>query len=204
LYHTDLLYKVNTNLVNFESDEEYNYFVFRKEKKMDSMFVGVYSIDRQKTLKAVSCIGNSSLFSNFFLPLHIHGDNHLWMDGSFMSKLPKFTTTCVFTRHSETGYETNENAYNWNKLINICKTKKVLLTNDDFNIEGFAFEKKYTKGYIYISNIKKARKIKKALMKGNKWQEIVCSKDFQKWTQLIRHIENILTILISLLQFQNY
>jgi hypothetical protein len=159
LYHTDLLYKVNTNLINFESDEEYNYFVFRKEKKMDSMFVGVYSIDRQKTLKAVSCIGNSSLFSNFFLPLHIYGDNHLWMDGSFMSKLPKFTTTCVFTRHSETGYETNENAYNWNKLINICRTKKVLLTNDDFNIEEFAFEKKYTKGYIYISDIKKARKI---------------------------------------------
>jgi len=159
LYHVDLLHKTNTNLICFESDDEYNYFVFRKEKKMDSMFVGAYSLDKDKILKALTEIDKSSLFSNFFLPLHLHGENHLWMNSNFMSKMPKFTISCVFTKQEELGYETNENAYNWNKLINVCRAKKILLINDDFNIQEFSFDKKYSKGYLYISDIKKVRRV---------------------------------------------
>ena len=159
LYHVDLLHKTNTNLICFESDDEYNYFVFRKEKKMDSMFVGAYSLDKDKILKALTEIEKSSLFSNFFLPLHLHGENHLWMNSNFMSKMPKFTISCVFTKQEELGYETNENAYNWNKLINVCRAKKILLINDDFNIQEFSFDKKYSKGYLYISDIKKVRRV---------------------------------------------
>jgi ADP-heptose:LPS heptosyltransferase len=159
LYHVDLLHKTNTNLINFESDEEYNYFVFRKEKIMDSLFVGAYSLDKHQILKALIDIDISSLFSYFFKPLHLYGDNHLWMDNKFMSKLPRFTINCVFTRCSETGFETNENAYNWNRLINVCKNKKLLLINDSFNIEEFSFDKKYSTSYVYIPDIKQARKI---------------------------------------------
>ena len=159
LYHVDLLHKVNTNLIKFESDDEYNYFVFRKEKKMDSLFVGAYSLNKHKILKALIDIDNSSIFSEFFIPLHLHGDNNLWNESKFMDNIPRFTINCVFTRHGETDYKTNENAYNWNRLINVCKNRKILLINDDFNIEGFTFEKKYNKGYLYISDIKKARRI---------------------------------------------
>ena len=59
LYHTDLLHKINTNLISFEYKEEYNYFVFRKEKKKDSLFLGAYSINKNKILKAVTDIEKS-------------------------------------------------------------------------------------------------------------------------------------------------
>ena len=32
-YHVDLLHSISTDLINFESDERYNYFVFKKKKK---------------------------------------------------------------------------------------------------------------------------------------------------------------------------
>lgn len=158
-YHIDLLHKASTNLISFESDDEYNYFVFRKEKKMDSLFVGAYSLDKNKILKVLTEINSSALFSNFFMFLHLHGEDHLWLDSNFMSKMPRFSSSCVFTRQRETGFETNENAFNWNKLINVCRNKKILLINDDFNEENFSFDKKYGKGYLYISDIKKVRKL---------------------------------------------
>ena len=42
-YHVDLLHSISTDLINFESDERYNYFVFKKKKKTDSIFLGAYS-----------------------------------------------------------------------------------------------------------------------------------------------------------------
>ena len=159
LYHTDLLHKTNTNLISFEYKEEYNYFVFRKETKKDSLFLGAYSIDKNKIIKAVTDIEKSCLYKDNFIPFHLFCDNNLWAEKEFMDKLPKFTITCVFTRAKESGFETNENAYNWNRLINVCRTKKLLLINDDFNMQDFSVERKYCKGYIYIQDIKKVRQL---------------------------------------------
>ena len=159
LYHTDLLHKINTNLINFESDEVYNYFIFRKETKKDSLFLGAYSLDKNKILKAVVDIENSSLYKDNFIPLHLFCDNNLWLDKEFTEKLPRFTINCIFTRAAETGFENNENVYNWNRVINVCRTKKLLLINDDFNMQNFSLDVKYGKGYVYIKDIKKVRQI---------------------------------------------
>lgn len=159
LYHVDLLNRTNTNLISFEGDEEYNYFIFRKEKKTESVFLGAYSEDKNQTLKVLNNIDNSSLFSNYFIVLHVHGENELWLNQEFTSKLPKFSINCIFTKHKESGFENNENAYNWNRLINVCRNKKLLLINDSFNIKDFSFSEKYGKGYIFISDIKKCRRI---------------------------------------------
>ena len=140
LYHADLLHKINTNLINFESDEVYNYFIFRKETKKDSLFLGAYSLDKNKILKAVVDIENSSLYKDNFIPLHLFCDNNLWLDKEFTEKLPRFTINCIFTRAAETGFENNENVYNWNRVINVCRTKKLLLINDDFNMQNFSLD----------------------------------------------------------------
>jgi hypothetical protein len=158
-YHVNLLNKADTNLIKFESDEEYNYFIFKKEKKKDSMFLGAYSVEKEKMLSALTEISKSFLYKDYFLPLHLYGENELWKIESFTSKVPRFTINCIFTKQKEHNPDNNENALNWNRLINVCRTKKVLLINDDFNIENFSLQNKYSKSYLYVDNIKKARQI---------------------------------------------
>jgi hypothetical protein len=158
-YHIDLLQNANSNLISFDSDEEYNYFVFRKEKKADSLFLGAYSENKQETQRVLNEIGNSILYKDYFIPLHVYGENELWLDKNFTYNIPKFTINCIFTKHKETGFENNENAYNWNRLINVCRNKKILLINDKFSINKFSFDNKYSEGYLYIEDIKKVRQI---------------------------------------------
>lgn len=159
LYHVSLLNSANSNLISFESDEEYNYFVFRKEKQTDSIFLGAYSDNKEQILRATNEIANSFLYTDNFLPFHLYGENELWLNKDFTSKLPKFVINCIFFKHNEQGFENNQNAYNWNRLINVCRNKKTLLINDNFNIKDFSYEKKYSKGHIFITDIKKARRI---------------------------------------------
>jgi hypothetical protein len=159
LYHVDLLHKINTNLISFEGEGEYNYFIFRKESKKESLFLGAYSIDKDKILKAVVSIEKSCLYKDNFIPFHLLCDNNLWLEKEYTEKLPKFTINCMFTRAAEMGFENNENAYNWNRVINVCRTKKVLLINDDFNMQDFSLDAKYGKGYVYIPDVKKVRQI---------------------------------------------
>jgi len=158
-YHVDLLHSINTDLINFESDESYNYFVFKKKKKTDSIFLGAYSVDKNEILRALKEFSQSEIYKNNFIPFHLYGDNELWLNKSYTSLLPKFTITCIFTRHKETGFENNENAYNWNRILNITRTKKVLLINDSFTIKDFSEDKKYSSSYLFITDVKKARKI---------------------------------------------
>ena len=63
LYHADLLHKINTSLISFEPNEEHNYFIFRKESRKQSLFLGAYSIDKNKILKAVTEIEKSFLYT---------------------------------------------------------------------------------------------------------------------------------------------
>jgi hypothetical protein len=159
LYHAELLQKINASLISFEPEGEHNYFIFRKESKKQSLFLGAYSVDKYKILKAVTEIEKSFLYEDNFIPFHLLCDNNLWSEKEYTQQLPKFTINCIFTRAAETGFENNENAYNWNRVINVCRTKKLLLINDDFNMQDFSMEKKYSKGYVYIQDVKKVRQI---------------------------------------------
>jgi len=159
LYHAELLQKINASLISFEPEGEHNYFIFRKESKKQSLFLGAYSVDKYKILKAVTDIEKSFLYEDNFIPFHLLCDNNLWSEKEYTQQLPKFTINCIFTRAAETGFENNENAYNWNRVINVCRTKKLLLINDDFNMQDFSMEKKYSKGYVYIQDVKKVRQI---------------------------------------------
>jgi len=159
LYHAELLHKINASLISFEPEGEHNYFIFRKESKKQSLFLGAYSIDKNKILKAVTEIEKSFLYEDNFIPFHLLCDNNLWSEKEYTQQLPKFTINCIFTRAAETGFENNENAYNWNRVINVCRTKKLLLINDDFNMQDFSMEKKYSNGYVYIQDVKKVRQI---------------------------------------------
>lgn len=158
-YHSELLNSAELSLIKFEDDEEYNYFVYRKQKNRESIFLGAYSVEKEKILSALTSISESSLYTEYFMPLHLYGENELWKDEKFTSRVPKFTINCVFTRQNEKHFDNNENALNWNRLINVCRTKKVLLINDNFDAKKFSFENKYSKDHIYIDNLKKARQI---------------------------------------------
>lgn len=159
LYHAELLHKINASLISFEPEGEHNYFIFRKESKKQSLFLGAYSIDKNKILKAVTEIEKSFLYEDNFIPFHLLCDNNLWSEKEYTQQLPKFTINCIFTRAAETGFENNENAYNWNRVINVCRTKKLLLINDDFNMRDFSLDAKYGRGYVYIQDVKKVRQI---------------------------------------------
>ena len=158
-YHKDLLYKNNLELINFESDETFNYFVFKKKEPKDSIFLGVFSVDKEKTINSLISITKNELLNKHFLLLKIYGEDNIWMDESFYSRIPKFSLKCVFSRYKEDWIENNENAYNWNKILNICKSKKLLLTNDDFDATTFNYETKYSNSHIFIPDVKKARQI---------------------------------------------
>lgn len=158
-YYTDLLNKAGSSLIKFESDDTHNYFVFKKQKNADSLFVAAYTQNKDEIQRAVIEIANSKLYKDYFIPLHIYSESELWLDKKFMSELPRFTINCVFSRHQEKGFPNNENAHNWNSCINIAKAKKVLLINDNFKIKDFSFDKKYSDSYIFIQDVTKARKI---------------------------------------------
>lgn len=158
-YHKDLLYEYNLVLINFESDETYNYYIFKKKERKDSIFLGFYSVEKEKTLEKLTDISKNINLNKHFLLLKIYGDDKIWLDENFYSKIPKFSLNCVFSKFKEEWVENNENSFNWNKILNICKTNKLLLLNENFDVKNFNFNEKYSSNHIFINNINKARQI---------------------------------------------
>lgn len=158
-FYNELLNSYSLSLKLFESDEDYNYFIFKKIKIKQSLFIGTVSNNKEKVIKIAKEIVNSNLNEEYFIKFHILSSEPIWQDASVYVSLPKFSSLGIFLQHNETGFENNKLVYNWNKLINICRTKQILLINDNFEISKFKKDIPFTKNYLYFKDINKIRRL---------------------------------------------
>lgn len=158
-FYNEILDYRGMSLVKFEIEEKYCYYVFKKVKKIDSLFIGIVSNNKEKLISIANNLGNSELSKNNFIALQILSNEQLWLDTEFFKKIPKFSSISVFTQHEEHGFENNKLLFNWNRLINVCKAKKLLLVNDEFKVERFKDYIPFTNEYLYFNDIKKIRKL---------------------------------------------
>ena len=70
---------------------------------------------------------NFQLAKNNYIALQVLSKEELWLDSEIFKKLPKFSSVSIFTQHHEKGFDNNKLLYNWNRLINVCKSKQILL-----------------------------------------------------------------------------
>lgn len=158
-FYNDILDSLGLNLINYEVEDNYCCFIFKKVKKLKSLFVGAVVEDKEKLIKITHDIANSELAKNNYIALQVLSKEELWLDSEIFKKLPKFSSVSIFTQHHEKGFDNNKLLYNWNRLINVCKSKQILLINDNFNINNFYSHIPFTNEYLYITDINKIRKL---------------------------------------------
>lgn len=158
-YYRELLSKHSLFLISFEEDENVQYFVFKKQKLKQTVYLGVVTNSKVKTSLSLNYLHTKDFLKNNFVSCNIYADVELWTDAIFKASLPGFGGLGIFIKHTENGFENNNVLYNFNRQINICKAKSIILINDYFKNEEFSLKEKYKKGYLIITELKKARQI---------------------------------------------
>lgn len=157
-FYNDILESLGMSLIKYETEENYCCFIYKKVKKLKSLFVGAVIEDKNNLIKIAHEIANSDIAKNNYISLQVLSKEELWLDPELFKNLPKFSSVSVFTQHQENGFNNNKLLFNWNRLINVCKAKQILLINDNFNINNFNPHIPFTTEYLYFNDIKKIRK----------------------------------------------